>query len=83
MAKGVTNQPLAVWVAHQWYARPEILKLMRAGHRVYDMSKITCCCGEGPDEPNLIIHPAAGWTEDLFDYLPAALTRARARRRTK
>ena len=75
MAKGVTNQPLVVWVAEQWYSHPEILKLMAAGHRVIRFNDLE-------KSPDLILHPAAhSWTDDMFDYLPAALTAARARRR--
>ena len=80
MAKGVTNQPLVVWVAEQWYSHPEILKLMAAGHYVVSMRPRLSRLEGG--EPDLILHPAAySWTDDMFDYLPAALTAARARRR--
>jgi len=84
MAKGVTNQPLVVWVAEQWYSHPEILKLMAAGHDVIRMDEApTYTPFRGARiEPDLILHPAAhSWTDDMFDYLPAALTAARARRR--
>ena len=73
--KGITNMPLVIWVWRDWFSRPEPLELMRQGHSVWQIE-----AGKLP-EPDLILHPAAGWTEDLFDYLPAALTRARARRK--
>jgi len=81
MSKGLTNQPLVIWVAAEWFSHPEILKLMAAGHRVVKMDQHWV----GPSEPpGLILHPAAHfWTDAMFDYLPAALTAARARRRKK
>jgi len=86
VAKGVTNQPLVIWVAEQWYSHPEILKLMAAGHRVVNMSGAPKLGMDGATAtpPDLILHPAAHfWTDAMFDYLPAALTAARARRRKK
>jgi len=68
--KGITNAPLVIDVEEEWYSRPEILALMRQGHAV---RKIVT--------GDLTLTRSAGWTEDLFDYLPAALTRARARRK--
>lgn len=76
--KGITNAPLFVVVADQWYARPEILALMEQGHRVVKYSS------RPADEPDLLLAPFGhAWTEEFFDggYLPAALTAARARRR--
>ena len=80
--KGITNAPLVIWVYGLWYSRPELLALMRAGHAVVNMGADNLDT-DVRGEPDLILHPAAGWTEDLFDYLPAALTRARARKRSK
>lgn len=76
MAKGLTTAPLVVWVAAEWYNHPATLKLMSEGHRV---TKI-------PEHPgptiDLILHPAAHyWTNDFWDYLPAAVTAARRRQR--
>ena len=77
MARGVTNQPLRIYVAPQWLSHPAVLDLMRAGHNVYATPTVL----HGAD---LILHPAAhGWNEHMFPYLPAALTAARARRGKK
>jgi hypothetical protein len=97
VAKGVTNQPLVIWVWREWYSRPEILALMRQGHTVTNMGQVfrpTLGVYAGSPEPDLIIHPAAGWTVELLEpekrekdgslywpYLDAGLTRARARRK--
>lgn len=72
MARGVTNQPLTIDVEEEWYTRPEILALMRQGHTIRKIST-----------GDLTLTRSAGWTEDLFEYLSAALTRARARRKKK
>jgi len=81
--KGLTNAPLVIWVAREWFERPEILTRMRQGHRVVNMDVLFNTAALVSREPDLILHSAAGWTEELFDYLPAALTRARARRKKK
>jgi hypothetical protein len=80
MPRGLTSQALTIWVAEQWYAHPAVLDLMRAGHTVIALAPGFRYLGE----PDLIIHSAAhGWHEAMFDYLPAALTAARRRRKEK
>lgn len=72
--KGVTNQPLTIWVAAEWYTHPKILELMSAGHHVKKLEL----------DGDLILAPQAHFfTNQMLDYLPAALTAARARRRKK
>lgn len=79
VAKGLTNQPLVYVVADELYEHPEILKRMAAGHRVFRWSSVYT----GPP-PDLVLHSAAHFfTEDMIDYLPAADTAARRRRRQK
>ena len=75
MAKGVTNQPLTLWVDESLYDHPKILELMAAGHSVM---KLTL------PRADLILGPHAHYfTDDMIDYLPAALAAARARKRAK
>jgi len=85
MAKGVTNQPLVIRVRREWYSRPEILALMRAGHTVKAVD----------EDSDLDLTRAAGWAVELLEpekrengelywpYLDAGIARARARRRRK
>jgi hypothetical protein len=76
--KGKTNQPIEVVVADEWAAHPEIVELRERGHRVYGWSEYR---GAYPD---LILHPAAhGWNDMMWEYLPAAVTAARARKRRR
>lgn len=76
MAKGVTNQPLHIHVAPEWYDHPAVLDLRRQGHQVHDMARVTSATAD------LILHPAAhGWNDAMWDYLPAAITAARRRRK--
>lgn len=80
MAKGLTPQPITVWVAEEWRQHDAVLALMRAGHTVLIMQPGFRYLGE----PDLIIHPAAhGWHDCMWSYLPAAITAARRRRREK
>lgn len=79
--KGLTNQPLTIWVAAAWYSHPEILTLMAAGHNVVNMGTALADVTSAPD---LILHPAAhGWNDAMWDYLPAAIVAARARKKRK
>lgn len=73
MPKGRTNQPLVIWVHGQWAGHPEVEALGAAGHTVKVMPL---------NDADLILHPAAHqWNDTMFDYLPAALTAARKRKR--
>jgi hypothetical protein len=78
--KGITTQPLVVVVAEQWFQHEAVLELMRQGHRVVKF-------GAGfryLEEPDLLLHPAAhGWNDCMWEYLPAAITAARRRRKEK
>lgn len=77
MAKGRTNQPLRIVVADEYMKSPPVESLRQQGHRVYSMSEP--CPGEPID---LILHPAAHqWNDMMWDFLPAALTAARKRKR--
>lgn len=80
MARGITPQPITIWVAERWAQHPKVLELMRAGHMVVVMKPGLRYLGE----PELILHPAAHqWCDELWDYLPAAITAARRRRKEK
>ena len=75
MAKGLTSSPLTIWVSEDLYAHPAVLALMAQGHKVLRLSL------PGAD---LILAPQAHMmSEAMLDYLPAALTAARARKRSK
>ena len=76
MAKGKTNQPLVIVVAEAWEKHAAIVALREQGHKVYGYHE------PSPAKPDLILHPAAhGWDDSLWDYLPAAIAAARARKR--
>ncbi len=77
MAKGRTNQPLVIWVDRQYVEHEKIAALREQGHKVIDIAP------PGPGEqPDLILHPAAHfWNDMMWDFLPAALTAARKRKR--
>jgi hypothetical protein len=80
VARGLTNAPLVIVVADEWFEHPEVLKLMSAGHRVYRWSADVMRFAAA--SPDLILHPAAhNWNDSMWEYLPAALTAARKRRR--
>ena len=86
MAKGKTNQPLRIVVADRWLQHPEIVALRAAGHDVYSLyTFIDVRIGSGAhigSEPDLLLHPAAHqWSDDMWDFLPAAITAARKRKR--
>ena len=80
---------LAVHVYSKWYNSPGILALMADGHAVHNTAKINSECAD------LIIHPAAGWTEDMlapdtrkngdvyYPYLLAAVQGAKDRKGAK
>jgi hypothetical protein len=75
VAKGRTSQPLYIKVSAEWMDSPPIQALRQQGHTVI---------GEDWTGVDLILSPAAHWwSEDMWDYLPAALTAARKRRKTK
>lgn len=86
MAKGKTNQPLTIVVADEWIANPAVFELYERGHRVQKFS-------DHSQQPDLILHPAGGWDEALFEqfrrengtlyrpYLDARIAWARARKR--
>lgn len=77
MAKGRTNQPLVIWVAQEYLDSPPVESLRQQGHTVRGMGSIAI---DGPAD--LILHPAAHqWNEMMWDFLPAALTAARKRKR--
>lgn len=78
---GKPNPILTIVVADEWWNSPPVEELANAGHKVYRWSAFV-----GPvfDTPDLILHPAAHWwSEDMWPYLPAALTAARKRRRER
>ena len=80
MAKGLTSAPLVIWVAAEWFNRPEILALMSDGHRVISMGMPALLV----TEPDLILHRAAhAWSDEFWDYLPAALKSVRERKRRR
>ncbi len=89
MAKGRTNQPLLIWVAPAYAGHEKIETLREQGHRVVVMETDETAAtffGIGKlwsvGEPDLILHPAAHfWNDMMWDFLPAALTAARKRKR--
>ena len=73
MAKGKTNQPIHVAVPDGWALRPEIQALVTQGHTVTELPMT------GID---LILAPQCHMFNDMMlDYLPAAITAARKRKR--
>lgn len=73
MAKGKTNQPVSIAVPDGWALRPEIHALVEQGHTVTEIPMV------GID---LILAPQAHFFNDMMlDYLPAAITAARKRKR--
>jgi hypothetical protein len=90
MAKGKTNQPLSIWVYPGWASHPAVLELAAVGHRVIPMCQPSNLYDQTPD---LILHPAGGWDEALFEqftrangttyrpYTEARIKWARARKR--
>lgn len=74
MAKGKTNAPLVIWVAPAYRDSPPVQSLRQQGHTIVDMA---------PDfSVDLILHPAAHqWNDMMWDFLPAALTAARKRKK--
>jgi virulence-associated protein VagC len=73
MAKGRTNQPLVIQVAEEYKDAPLIESLRQQGHRVETFKS----------DADLILAPQAHqWNDMMWDYLPAALTAARKRRKT-
>ncbi len=88
MAKGKTNQPVTVEVWPNWIDHPAVKELKAADHvvRMYGSD-------ETGRDPDLILHPAAGWHEALFEqfhrkdgtpyrpYLDARVKWARANKR--
>lgn len=76
---GRATPSLTIWVASQWLDHPAIAALRAQGHTVRDFG------GTVPGmEPDLLLHPAAHWwSDDMWPYLPAALTAARKRRKAK
>lgn len=74
MAKGRTNQPLVIWVAQEYMVSPPVESLRQQGHTIVE-------CPTDP-RPDLILHPAAHqWNDMMWDFLPAALTAARKRKK--
>jgi len=75
MAKGKTNQPLRIVVAEAYDKHPAVEALRAQGHDVY-VTDVTAPL------PDLLLHPAAHqWSDDMWDFLPAAITAARKRKR--
>lgn len=74
MAKGRTNQPLVIWVSSLYESSPPVVSLRQQGHNIIVLN-------ENPPA-DLILHPAAHqWNDMMWDYLPAALTAARKRKK--
>lgn len=72
MARGRTNQPITIAVPEGWGARPEIAALAAQGHVVVETSL----------PYDLILAPQAHFFNDMMlDYLPAAITAARKRKK--
>lgn len=68
---GQTPVPLTILVAPEWLTHEKIAELEAKGHMI----------GEAP-VADLILAPSAHWwSADMWKYLPAALKRARARKK--
>lgn len=81
MAKGRTNQPLVIWVAEAYKASPPVESLRQQGH-VIRVMEIPPGGTAASLEPDLILHPSAHqWNDMMWDFLPAALTAARKRKK--
>ena len=84
MAKGRTSLPLRILVAPEFAASEGVRGLQAQGHHVVVLGP---GFGIEPGETtqfDLILHPAAHWwSEDMWPYLPAALTAARKRRKAR
>jgi hypothetical protein len=77
MAKGRTNQPLTIAVPDAWFTRPEFVALAEQGHTVRGLSMMPTLASV-----DLILAPQAHfYNEDMTDFLPAAITAARKRKR--
>jgi hypothetical protein len=76
MAKGKTNAPLVIYVAEPYAASPPVESLRQQGHVIVTFT-------EPPgNKADLILHPAAHqWNDMMWDFLPAALTAARKRKK--
>ena len=76
MAKGQTTQPLVIWVAAEWFDRPEVVNLITVGHTVKSVDFVV--------HPDLILHPAAWrWGEWAWPYLNQAIREARRAKRAQ
>lgn len=79
---GKTPIPLVIWVAQEWAQHPMVEALRAKGHRIL----VPGMKGFEPDEPpDLILHPAAHWWDEMMftrpQYLEIALKAARERKR--
>lgn len=71
--KGRTNQPLTIAVPHEWLELPHIQALAKQGHTLVPQDWRTF---------DLVLAPQAHqMNEMLLDYLPAAITAARKRKK--
>lgn len=75
MARGLANPALAIAVAPEFYDRPEILELMRQGHKVVKV--------DIGDYDVVLGRNCHHYDETFADYLPAALTAGRKRRKER
>lgn len=73
MAKGRTNQPLNIVASEDFMGRPEIVALQAQGHSLVFLDTARM---------DLILAPQAHfYNADMADFLPAAITAARKRKR--
>jgi hypothetical protein len=77
MAAGRTNNVLRVLVAAQFAENPAIAELKAKGHEIIFFDATI-------DNVDLILHQSAHfWSDMMWDFLPAALTAARKRKRER
>ncbi len=76
MAAGRTNNRLRILVAPQFLRHEEIVALEAKGHEVTVLN--------AGDDVDLVLHPSAHfWNDMMWDFLPAALTAARKRKKER
>ena len=68
---GKTPVPLTILVSPEWLTHEKIAELAAKGHTI----------GEAPVADLILSSSAHWWQETMWKYLPAALKRARARKK--
>jgi len=82
---GRANPILTIVIEDKWTQQPEIVKLREMGHRIFTWQEATA----GPNQMNgtrpdlILMETGHQWNEVDWDYLPAALVTARARRKKR